>query len=72
MYRDTEQSYGEYTLDVYQSCVDGLWVCEWWKRSYPEECGKIRSRRKQDAICAAKLAIEGLEGLEEGTHSNGL
>lgn len=56
--RDTEQSYGDFTLDVYQSRIDDAWICEWWHRGTPSIEGKVRARRRKEAIAIAKQEIE--------------
>lgn len=55
MYRDTEQSYGDFTLDVYEG--EGEWVVDWWKRSQADVCGQAKRQRRKDAVDMAKEQI---------------
>ena len=58
MYRDTEQSYGDYTLDVFESADGVNWICSWWARSDPGRCGKTVNHRRKEAIRLAKEEID--------------
>jgi len=59
MYRDTEQSYGDWTLDVYEA--NGQWHCDYWHRSDPKRGGTKQSRKKSECVEQAKLAIDNIE-----------
>jgi hypothetical protein len=57
MYRDTEQSYQGFTLDIFDLAKGG-WQCDWWERSNPDNCGTIKTDRRKLAIQQAKDAID--------------
>lgn len=57
MYRDTEQSYRAFTLDVFE-LSEGGWQCDWWERGNPENCGTTRADRRKEAILRAKNEID--------------
>lgn len=59
MYRDSEQSYGSFTLDTYQT-EKGLWACDWWRRGQPDICGVVYAPRRKDAVARAKMEIDAL------------
>jgi hypothetical protein len=59
--RDTEESYRDWMLDVYQSYVDGAWVCDYWSRSDARRGGTVRDRKRAGAVNQAKKAIDDLE-----------
>lgn len=61
MYRDTEQSYGDWTLDVYQVDDQGDWHVDYWLRGHPHTGGMVSSRKKKDAMAMAKEAIAAIE-----------
>jgi hypothetical protein len=54
--RDSEQSFGSYTLDVYEG--DGEWICDWWERSKPDNCGQVKAKRRKVVISRAKAFID--------------
>jgi hypothetical protein len=56
MYRDTEQAYGRWTLDVYQH--GDQWHCDWWDRMKPFVCGSVVNRRRAEAIRLAKAQCD--------------
>lgn len=58
MYRDTEQSYRGWTLDVYQleDQDHGAWYCDYWKLCAAG--GSVSSRRRRDAVAEAKRWID--------------
>jgi len=55
--RDTEQSYCDWTLDVFQSVHDGRWCCDFWHRSKPYLCGSACAAKRREAISQAKAMI---------------
>jgi len=60
MYTDTEQAYGDWTLDVFQD-RDGQWNCDWWHRMKPHLRGTVVRQRRKDAISEAKRAIDAMQ-----------
>jgi hypothetical protein len=63
VYHDTEQSYLDFTLDVYEwTDSEGVswWVVDWWKRYAPGVCGQEKAKKKRDAVEKAKEAIRRL------------
>lgn len=62
MYRDTEQAYGNWTLDVYQSVHTGEWCVDYWHNfDLTHERGQVRSRRRKDAVRLAEQAVRRAE-----------
>lgn len=57
MYRDTEQDYKGWTLDVFQSVQDDAWICDYWNRYGPEK-GSVRGQRRREVIAEAQAAID--------------
>lgn len=57
MFRDSEQSYGDFTLDVYER-LDRGWQCDWWERGKPNNCGSVQADKRKVAIVTAKRIID--------------
>ncbi len=62
MHCDTEQAYGNYTLDVYQSRESGEWFCDWWKSGTDKGRGTTSGRRRREVVAEAKRRIRQQEG----------
>lgn len=58
MYLDTEQTYGDFTLDVFPSANEKEWICAWWARSDPLLHGITRSVKRKEAVRLAKEQID--------------
>ena len=56
MYRDTEQSYGSFTFDVYET--KGAWIVDWHWRNDSHVCGQVRDRKRKEAIRLARLKCD--------------
>lgn len=62
MYRDSEQSFGDYTFDVYMSCTHpGMWICDWWLRSNPAINGEAKAMQRKQAVYIAEQQIKELQ-----------
>lgn len=72
MYRDTEQSYGNWTLDVYQSVHTGEWCVDYWHRfDLTHERGHVTGRRRKEVVAAAEKAIDAAERLSTAARGPG-
>lgn len=60
MYKDTEQSYLGYTLDVYQSVHTQEWIVDWWRSGALEGRGSVRHKKRESALGEAKAKIRSL------------
>lgn len=62
MYRDTEQSYGNWTLDVYQSVHTGEWCVDYHHRfDLTQERGHVSGKRRKEVVRLAEQAIDRAE-----------
>ena len=58
-YKDSEQSYRGWIIDVYQSLIDGKWVADFW-RDAPDVApdNTVRGDRRKEVVQAAKAKID--------------
>jgi len=57
MFRETEQAYRDYTLDVYEA--NGLWHCDYWKPGNDDGIrGTISDRKRKVVVAEAERRID--------------
>ncbi len=60
MFRDTEQTYGGYTLDVYEDETNGVcqgWICDFWTAG-DADSGKLTAPKRKAVIEMTKAEID--------------
>ena len=57
MYKDTEQAYKGWTLDVYQN-TDGMWVVDGWVSGIAKSGFSLTGKKRKEVICSAKVIVD--------------